>query len=209
MNPKLLQQFKERLLEEKQDLLDLVASFEKQGIRENLNDTTGELSAYDNHPADYVSQLAARQTDYGLLELTLKQLTAVNHALERMQHGKYGICENCQQPIDVQRLQALPYASQCLSCKEELEQRESSDAINQNLSFDRSFRDGQAYTGFDGEDAWQAVARWGTANGPQDIIDAVTYDDTYLDADELIGSVTELETITAASRKFDPGERMD
>jgi hypothetical protein len=35
--------------------------------------------------------------------------------------------------------------------------------------FKRSFMDGSDYTGYDGEDAWQEVARYGTADSPQDV----------------------------------------
>lgn len=209
MNQEKLNYFKTRLLAERQRLLDMVEGFERAGIHENMNDTAGELSAYDNHPADYGSQLAARQTDYGLLELTTNQLSSVSHALERVEQGGYGQCEACNKTIDINRLEALPYATLCVQCKGESENRESSNEINQNLSFGRSFKDGEDYTGFDGEDAWQAVARYGTSNSPQDIINAVDYDDTYLDADELIGAVTEVETIADKSRKYRPDQRIE
>ena len=51
--------------------------------------------------------------------------------------------------------------------------------------------------GFDAEDTWQAVARWGTANTPQDIPGAYDYDDAYINADEDISTVTPLEGIEA------------
>lgn len=42
------------------------------------------------------------------LELRLKE---VNDALKRMEGGAYGICETCQQPIDIERLKANPAAN--------------------------------------------------------------------------------------------------
>ena len=47
----------------------------------------------------------------------LDQLAEVEHALAKFEDGTYGLCDNCSQPIDPARLEALPQASLCLSCK--------------------------------------------------------------------------------------------
>lgn len=44
-------------------------------------------------------------------------LAEVGHALHKFDSGTYGLCDNCGQPIDPARLEALPQASLCLSCK--------------------------------------------------------------------------------------------
>ena len=45
------------------------------------------------------------------------QLAEVEHALHKVEEGTYGLCDICVQPIDPARLEALPQASLCLSCK--------------------------------------------------------------------------------------------
>ena len=45
------------------------------------------------------------------------QMAEVEHALHKFEEGSYGLCDNCGQPIDPARLEALPQASLCLSCK--------------------------------------------------------------------------------------------
>jgi len=45
------------------------------------------------------------------------QLAEVEHALQKFEDGTYGQCDNCGQPIDPARLEALPQASLCLNCK--------------------------------------------------------------------------------------------
>ena len=47
----------------------------------------------------------------------LDQLADVEHALQKFEEGTYGLCEECGQPIDPARLEALPQAKLCLSCK--------------------------------------------------------------------------------------------
>ena len=45
-------------------------------------------------------------------------LDQVQHALHRIDHGTYGICESCGKPIGKYRLQAFPRATLCLVCKQ-------------------------------------------------------------------------------------------
>ena len=55
------------------------------------------------------------------LENRLRQeLARVEHALEKIEKGTYGLCDNCGQPIDPERLEALPQASLCMNCKAQL-----------------------------------------------------------------------------------------
>jgi len=52
------------------------------------------------------------------LETRMRDLLAeVEHALHKFDEGTYGLCDACGQPIDPARLEALPQASLCLSCK--------------------------------------------------------------------------------------------
>ena len=48
---------------------------------------------------------------------TRDQLAEVEHALHKFEEGTYGLCDICGQPIDPARLEALPQANLCLSCK--------------------------------------------------------------------------------------------
>ena len=52
------------------------------------------------------------------LESRIKeQLNAIEHALHKFEEKTYGLCDNCGQPIDPARLEALPQASLCMNCK--------------------------------------------------------------------------------------------
>ena len=44
-------------------------------------------------------------------------LTEIEHALHKFEEGTYGLCDTCGQSIDPARLEALPQANLCLSCK--------------------------------------------------------------------------------------------
>jgi RNA polymerase-binding transcription factor DksA len=46
-----------------------------------------------------------------------EQLSEVEAAIEKFSKDTYGLCEGCGQPIDPARLEALPHAKLCVSCK--------------------------------------------------------------------------------------------
>ncbi len=52
------------------------------------------------------------------LEKQIKaDLAKVEHAIDKMKEGTYGLCDLCQQPIGLDRLEAIPEANLCLGCK--------------------------------------------------------------------------------------------
>ena len=55
-------------------------------------------------------------------------LKKINEALLKIQAGTFGVCECCEQNIEVSRLEVRPTANLCLSCKEEEEMRETRSA---------------------------------------------------------------------------------
>jgi RNA polymerase-binding protein DksA len=44
-------------------------------------------------------------------------LAEVEHALDKLSKGTYGLCDVCGQPIHADRLEAMPHANLCMSCK--------------------------------------------------------------------------------------------
>ncbi len=46
-----------------------------------------------------------------------QELASVEHALDKIKKGTYGVCDKCGKPIDPARLEALPQATLCMDCK--------------------------------------------------------------------------------------------
>lgn len=104
---------KRRLTEEKNELERHFEINETSG--ETLRaDAGGELSAYDNHPADAATETFERERDHAIDENLDQKLSEVQAALQRIGEGSYGHCELCREPISYERLEALPWASTCL-----------------------------------------------------------------------------------------------
>src|SRR5208282_2334337 len=47
------------------------------------------------------------------------ELAQIDKALQKIQEGTYGICEECEEPIPDRRLQVRPFATMCVSCQDD------------------------------------------------------------------------------------------
>jgi RNA polymerase-binding transcription factor len=85
----------------------------------------GELSSAggDQHIADHAGDLVDREVDESLGENADQIVREIDEALERLDDGSYGSCARCGRPIPEDRLDAVPYAILCVSCKQ-IEERE-------------------------------------------------------------------------------------
>jgi DnaK suppressor protein len=52
--------------------------------------------------------------------LEMKLLREVQHALTRVRDGSFGVCQRCEEPISVKRLDAIPWAKYCVTCQERI-----------------------------------------------------------------------------------------
>jgi len=55
--------------------------------------------------------------------IDMKLLREIGDALRRIQHGTYGVCAECEEPISGKRLDAVPWARYCVTCQEAIAAR--------------------------------------------------------------------------------------
>jgi RNA polymerase-binding protein DksA len=110
-----LKKFKDLLLRLKSELTGDISNLEKDALS-----TDGERVSVDS-PADVGSESFAQEFSLELLARDEETLGNVMDALERIDSGDYGICESCGQAIRKTRLEAVPYARNCIDCQRELE----------------------------------------------------------------------------------------
>jgi RNA polymerase-binding protein DksA len=84
-------------------------------------DESGELSSYDQHPADAATETFLRERDVALEESAEAILRQVEVALRKIDEGTYGTCERCGKEIAPARLQAIPYTPFCIECAARVE----------------------------------------------------------------------------------------
>ena len=80
-----------------------------------------ESGGIGNHLADEGTQTFDIERSFAM-EANLESLMAeVQHALHKFEQGTYGVCDDCGQQIAYERLEALPHASLCITCKAQRE----------------------------------------------------------------------------------------
>ena len=71
-------------------------------------------------PEEEAVDLQQTDVDQAVLDNEKALLAEVQQALARIDNGTYGICTNCGQPIPEERLEAIPWASLCVTCEPNL-----------------------------------------------------------------------------------------
>ena len=107
--------FRKRLLEERKRVKEAIDYFHEENPG-SIKDETQDSTA-NNHPADVATVTFDRELDYSLEENEERLLGAIDAALKRIDEETYGICSTCSRPIGDERLEALPWATQCIDCK--------------------------------------------------------------------------------------------
>ena len=119
---------RERLEEERVRLESVKETFVGDGD-ETESESLSELSDMDQHQADVGTETFEREKDLSILEGVEAELSDIEHALERISDGRYGTCEACGQPIDEERLEAVPAARLCLKDQAEAERQARLGAV--------------------------------------------------------------------------------
>ncbi|MFJ9036330.1 TraR/DksA family transcriptional regulator [Streptomyces sp. NPDC102406] len=73
--------------------------------------------------ADTGTKNITREHEMSLAANAREMLSQTQRALERLDAGTYGLCENCGNPIGKARMQAFPRATLCVECKQKQERR--------------------------------------------------------------------------------------
>ncbi|HEY3479716.1 MAG TPA: TraR/DksA C4-type zinc finger protein [Streptomyces sp.] len=83
---------------------------------ESIVEANALIAIDDEHDPEGSSTAFERAHTSALLGQARDHLTAVDQALERLDHGVYGQCRICGEPIAPERLQVLPAAVTCVRC---------------------------------------------------------------------------------------------
>jgi RNA polymerase-binding protein DksA len=109
------EQFRKRLLEERsraQGALDYLHEENSGSMDDEVQQGTSV-----NHPGDVATITLDREIDYTLEENEERVIAAIDSALQRIDDGTYGTCQGCGQPIAAERLEGVPWTTQCIDCK--------------------------------------------------------------------------------------------
>ncbi len=111
-----LERFRTIILDKRKQIIE-----ELELIHETMNDTTGgdyfeESSPYSLH-MEQGTDTMEKEKNYLLAARQRKFLQYLDDAIKRIDRGVYGFCQDCGKLIDKARLEAVPHAQLCISCK--------------------------------------------------------------------------------------------
>jgi len=112
-----IEEFKNILLAKRREILGNVSSMEN----DTLHHERSELSNMPIHMADAGTDNFEIENTIGLMDSEKKILQDIYDALNRIDEGTFGVCENNSEPIPKKRLEAIPWTRYCLACASKLE----------------------------------------------------------------------------------------
>jgi DnaK suppressor protein len=113
---------KEELLFFKKEL-----EIKKEKIKKNLDIASIELNSCSQDcykdEADHAIQAVENSTNNAILQEQQKTLHQINRSLNRIALGTYGICNLCEEVINIERLKVKIFAEYCVGCREIIEKQ--------------------------------------------------------------------------------------
>lgn len=106
-----LQFFKDKLLAEKTEILEMVQK----------NSHPGGSEVGDE--IDLATQTLEKEMLYQLTNHERQMLLDLENALQKVEKGTYGLCESCKKEISTKRLKVMPSTRYCISCQTGQEKR--------------------------------------------------------------------------------------
>ena len=117
MDKKDLQHFRDLLIKERKRILEELDWVESNYIGKSRRDSSGDVSGYSMHPADMGTDSIEMEKAYMIGATGGAALEDIDEAIINIDKGNYGLCIECGEPIPRERLEAVPQAKLCITCK--------------------------------------------------------------------------------------------
>lgn len=119
MEKELQEKFRKQLTEKKDEILHEAGK--------TLSDMTDQSTNIPD-PNDRATVESGRSFELRIRDRERKLLSKIEAAIQRIEDGEFGLCEECGEPIGEKRLQARPVTTLCIDCKTIQENKEKSQA---------------------------------------------------------------------------------
>jgi DnaK suppressor protein len=115
LKPKEIEEFRKELLKLKKQLSKVV-----QTVTEDVK-SIEESKGYSQHQADEGTDDFGRTINLEVSNKEFEVIRQIDHALDKIEKGTYGICDISGKEIPKKRLEAIPYACMTIEAQEKLE----------------------------------------------------------------------------------------
>lgn len=111
-----LEQFKKIIMEKRNEILEELESLKSSMMDVTTGQYEAENSTYSLH-MEQGTDAMEREKTFLFASREGKFLNYLDDALKRIEQGTYGFCTECGNLIDKERLEAVPHAHLCITCK--------------------------------------------------------------------------------------------
>ena len=116
LKKKELKRFRDVLEEKKEEILRNAKRTLSEDMTLDTDDLADEMDlASSEYLQSFQFRLRGREKTF---------LKKIDHAIAKIEAGTFGICEECEEPISMKRLEARPETTLCIRCKEDQERNE-------------------------------------------------------------------------------------
>src|SRR5260370_15798166 len=122
MNSTELKNYKKQLLALQERLGGDVSHLTDEAYKRQGDEAGGNVSHVPIHMADLGTDNFEQENTLNLLANEERMMKEIAAALERMDGGKFGHCEECHGEIGKPRLKELPYTRYCVDCARKMDQ---------------------------------------------------------------------------------------
>lgn len=123
LTKKISEFYRKLLIAKRDELVGDISHISEETLKKSQKDASGDISGYTFHMADVATDSYDREFSLGLASKERGVLFEINHALQKLQEGGFGLCESCRRAISKVRLKAVPYATLCLKCQQSKEEK--------------------------------------------------------------------------------------
>lgn len=120
--------------EEKEYFKKILSSQLKELVTDAEKTVSTMTQTEDEHfadPSDRAAMESDRNFTLRVKDRERKLVSKLEEAIERLEDDEYGICEICEGPISMKRLEARPVTTFCIECKSEAEENEKQDKLRE------------------------------------------------------------------------------
>ena len=113
MNKTTLKKFKQLLTDKRDEILKKAKQTLEEDMALDTDDLPDEMDlASSEYLQSFTFRLRGREKSF---------LDKIEKALKKIEDGSFGVCEECGEEISLERLGALPFATNCVDCQTEHE----------------------------------------------------------------------------------------
>jgi DnaK suppressor protein len=113
LTKKEIDDLRDRLVEERTELHVQLTTIEEESFAQTQSDLSGDVGL-DDESADAGTATFEREKDLSIEQNVRDLLAKIERALQRIEDGRFGVCDRCGKPIEKARVKALPYVDLCI-----------------------------------------------------------------------------------------------